>query len=186
MKKISLIFCFCVAPFLKGEILNSSKREKIQTSSKKAHEKLEQIRNFKEKEGVYFRGDSLKVDFQKKVNHLKGNVFIQDESFSMKSEEAFLFYRETQKGREIERIEAFGNVYILKNKDENSEKIEAYSQKAYYYPALDKLSLYKQAKIIRMEDAIEGREMHYNLKTEELLGESVNGYVKKESSYKGS
>ena len=186
MKKISLIFCFCYAPFLKGEILYSSKREKIQLSSKKAHEKLEQTKKLKQEDSVYFRGDSLKVNFEKKVNHLKGNVFIQDESFSMKSEEAFLFYRETPKGREIERIEAFGNVSILKSKDENSEEVEAYSQKAYYYPLLDKLSLYEEAKIIRMKDIIEGREMHYNLKTEELLGEKVNGYVKKESSQKKS
>lgn len=166
-----IIFLLFLSPLLYGKILTQTleQKEKELEAQKTSNQKF----SHKGNNSLYFRGDDFVSFFKKNISRLEGNVFVKDGDFSLRSDNAIIYSDENKK---TQKIEAFGNVFILRKKSKNLERIEGYSKKAFYYPPSKKLTLLDDAKIIRNKETLEGDIMHYNLETEELSGKRVNGY----------
>lgn len=177
-KKILLLLFLLSNQSLFSKIL-TLEEIKLESESQEKKEKLEKIKKEepsrkKEEDLIYYRGDELKVLQKKNILHLTGNVFVEKGLMSLSSEKAVIFF---SKSREAEKVEATGKVHIIKRKDKETDRVDAFSDKAIYFPQEKKITLIGNAIVKRPYDTIEGDILHYNIETEEMSGKHIKGFL---------
>lgn len=126
------------------------------------------------KDHVYFKSEKLWSYFNKGVSKLQNNVLIKQTDLTLTCDLAFIYFDEK---KITQKVEALGNVHIIRQQGKNQERIDAYSKRAVYTPGNRKLSLIENAKIVKSNEIIKGNIINYSLKTEELTGENIDGYL---------
>ncbi len=149
----------------KENILHHEKNKKLTTNSGKqdADDGI-----------IHYSGDEILLLQKENIIELKGNVFVKKGLITISSEKSVIFF---SKDKEPEKVETKGNVHISKEGNENTAKLEAFSDIAIFYPKEKKISFIGNAIIKRSSDTLEGDILHYNIETEEMSGKQIKGFL---------
>ena len=128
---------------------------------------------------VKFEGETMIGQQQEGVLDLDEKVWIRQGEMEIKADHAKLFFEDIT--REVEHVEARGNVKLLNRDEERGEYVRAFGDKVTYSAKSEKAVLMGNATLYRGADIVRGDRIDYDLKTGIFKATRVKGVVKPET-----
>lgn len=116
---------------------------------------------------ISIQSDYLEADTKKRIIEFYGNVKARSEEFELNCQRLWIYPKakreKDDKGWEIEKLIAKGNVMV---KRVSGETVEA--QEAIYYPEADRIELSGSPVLTRGGDSVRGQRMEINLRENKI------------------